>query len=66
MGKDDNLRGLSHLEPERAAFEKWFSRAYHQDQLQPMESGCYLNLGAGMAWDAWQHQQNKINKIINK
>lgn len=47
-----------HAEPpqteERAAFEAWFKRGYSEDSLKPMESGCYLQRGAGMAWDAWQ------------
>ena len=42
---------------QREEFEAWFVKAYHPESLQPMESGCYLNLGAGMAWDAWQAAQ---------
>ena len=38
----------------RERFEAWFCIAYHPSALQPMENGCYLNGGAGMAWDAWQ------------
>lgn len=39
---------------ERERFEAWFARTYHPAALRPMESGCYLNRSAGMAWDAWQ------------
>ncbi len=42
---------------QREEFEAWFVKAYHPASLQPMEHGCYLNLGAGMAWDAWQAAQ---------
>lgn len=39
---------------QREEFEAWFVKAYHPASLLPIENGCYLNLGAGMAWDAWQ------------
>ena len=44
---------------EREAFEAWFCTAYHPSALQPMENGCYINLSAGMAWDAWQAARPK-------
>lgn len=39
---------------ERERFEAWYSTCYRPDSLKPMEDGCYLGRGAGMAWDAWQ------------
>ena len=42
------------LDPERAAFEAWWCKAYHPAKLARQEHGCSLELSAGMAWDAWQ------------
>lgn len=42
---------------QREAFEAWYVKAYHHASLEQVENGCYLNLGAGMAWDAWTAAQ---------
>lgn len=47
-------RRVRALDPERAAFEAWWRKAYHPAKLARQEHGCYLELSAGMAWDAWQ------------
>lgn len=59
---------LKHRDPERAAFEAWFCKTYHESCLAPTENGCYLNKSAGMAWDAWQAARPKrsaIGRLIN-
>lgn len=59
---------LKRRDPERAAFESWFCKTYHESCLAPTENGCYLNRSAGMAWDAWQAARPKrsaIGRLIN-
>ncbi len=54
--------------PERAAFEAWWCKAYHPAKLARTEEGCYLDLSAGMAWDAWQAarpKRDKLGAIVN-
>lgn len=51
---------------QREEFEAWFVKAYHPASLQPTENGCYLNLGAGMAWDAWQAAQSAQHTQVVK
>ena len=54
--------------PERAAFEAWWCKAYHPAKLARMEAGCYLDLSAGMAWDAWQAARpprHEIGQLLN-
>jgi len=61
-------RRVRALDPERAAFEAWWRKSYHPASLQPMENGCYLERGAGMAWDAWQAARPKrvaVGAIVN-
>ena len=55
-------------DPERAAFEAWWCKAYHPAKLARQEAGCYLELSAGMAWDAWQAARPKraaVGTLIN-
>ena len=55
-------------DPERAAFEAWWCKAYHPATLLPMEAGCYLNLSAGMAWDAWvaaRPRHHEVGRLVN-
>ena len=49
--------------PERAAFEAWWCKAYHPALLERRESGCYLDLSAGVAWDAWQAARPKWRPV---
>ena len=55
--------------PERAAFEAWWwCKAYHPAALQPFEDGCYMNVKAGVAWDAWQAARPSragIGRLVN-
>lgn len=54
--------------PERDAFEVWWCKAYHPAALTRQDNGCYLDLGAGMAWDAWQAARPKraaVGAIVN-
>ena len=55
-------------DPERAAFEAWWCKAYHPATLARQEAGCYLNRDAGLAWDAWQAARPKraaVGAIVN-
>jgi hypothetical protein len=47
---------------QREDFEAWYVKAYHPIGLQPVENGCYVQLGAGMAWDAWQAAQKEAHR----
>lgn len=55
-------------DPDRAAFEAWWCKAYHPAKLARQEHGCYLDLSAGMAWDAWQAARPKraaVGRLVN-
>jgi len=56
-------RGVRAPDPERAAFEAWWCKAYHPAKLAREESGRYLDLSAGMAWDAWQAARPKRSDV---
>ena len=61
-------RGVRALDPERDAFERWWCKAYHPAKLEKKEGGCYLELSAGMAWDAWQaarQNRGEIGRLVN-
>ena len=61
-------RGVRALDPERAAFEAWWCKAYHPATLARQEAGCYLNRDAGLAWDAWQAARPRratVGRLVN-
>ena len=61
-------RGVRALDPERDAFERWWCKAYHPAKLEKKEGGCYLELSAGIAWDAWQNarpNRSDIGRLVN-
>ena len=53
-------------DPERAAFEAWWCKAYDPANLARQEHGCYLELSAGMAWDAWQAARPKRADVVRR
>ena len=61
-------RGGRAPHPERAAFEAWWCKAYHPATLARQEDGCYLDLSAGMAWDAWlaaRPPRHQVGTLVN-
>ena len=57
-GQADRMVRAPH--PERAEFEAWWCKAYHQSALRNFTDGCYMDARAGMAWDAWQAAQARL------
>lgn len=61
-------RGVRAHHPERAAFERWWCKAYHPAALEQMEAGCYLDQRAGVAWDAWmaaRPPRHQVGALVN-
>ena len=56
-------RGVRALSPERAAFERWWCKAYHPAPLHSWDGGGYTELSAGLAWDAWQAARPKRSAV---
>ena len=54
--------------PERAAFEAWWCKAYHPAALARDADGDYIENRPGAAWEAWQAARPKrpaVGSLIN-